>query len=71
MDIDSPITVKLQKAGIYNDKIALITGRKSEETLRDYAATDMDDHKKISNVLSAKPALAYNHNTLYKLLSTL
>ena len=42
---------KLQKAGISNDKIASITGHKSEETLRDYAATDMEDHK-ISNILS-------------------
>ena len=55
---------KLQKAGISNDKIASITGHKSEETLRDYAATDMEDHKKISNILSAKPALAVLCNTV-------
>lgn len=45
---------KLQKAGISNDKIAAITGHKSEQTLRDYAATDMEDHQKISNILSGK-----------------
>ena len=55
---------KLQKAGISNDKIASITGHKNEETLRDYAATDMDDHMKISNILSTKPALAVNCNTV-------
>ena len=43
---------KLQKAGISNDKIAAITGHKSEQTLRDYA--DMEDHQKISKILSSK-----------------
>ena len=55
---------KLQKAGISNDKIASITGHKSEETLRDYAATDMEDHKKISNILSVKPAMGVPCNTV-------
>ena len=45
---------KLQKAGISNDKIATITGHKSEQTLRDYATTDMEDHQKISKILSSK-----------------
>ena len=44
---------KLQKAGISNDKIAAITGHKNEQSLRDYASTDLDDHRKLSNVLSA------------------
>ena len=35
---------KLQKAGISNNKVAAITGYKSEQTLRDYATTDMEDH---------------------------
>ena len=45
---------KLQKSGISNDKIVAITGYKSEQTLRDYAATDMEDHQKISKTLSSK-----------------
>ena len=32
---------KLQNAGISNDKIASITGHKSEESLREYASTDI------------------------------
>ena len=39
-------------------------GHKSEETLRDYAATDMEDHKKISNILSAKPAMGVPCNAV-------
>ena len=44
---------KLQKAGISNDKIAAITGHMNEQSLRDYASADLDDHRKLSNVLSA------------------
>ena len=40
---------KLQKAGILNDKIAAITGHRS---LVDYAETDLEDHFKISKILS-------------------
>ena len=43
---------KFQKAAISNDKIAAITGQ-SEQTLRDYATTDMEDHQKIK-ILSSK-----------------
>ena len=47
---------KLQKARVSNDKIAAITGHKSEQilTLQDYATTDMEDHQKISKILSSK-----------------
>jgi len=45
---------KLENAGISKDKIAAITGHKSEQTLRDYATTDMEDHQKISKILSSK-----------------
>jgi len=36
---------KLQKAGILNDNIAAITGHHNEQSLRDYATTDLEDHK--------------------------
>ena len=38
---------KLQNAGMSNDKIAAVTGHRSEQSLRDYAVADMDDHKSI------------------------
>ena len=44
---------KFQKAAISNDKIAAIAGQ-SEQTLRDYATTDMEDHQKINKILSSK-----------------
>ena len=47
---------KLQKAGISNDKIAAITGHKNEQSLRDYASADLDDHRKLSNILSSVSA---------------
>ena len=47
---------KLQKAGISNDKIAAITGHKNEQSLRDYASADLDDHSKLSNILSSVSA---------------
>lgn len=43
---------KLQKAGISNDKIAAITGHRNEQSLRDYADADPDDHRAISAILS-------------------
>ena len=42
------------RAGVSNDKIAAITGHKSEQTLRDYAIADMEGHQKISKILSSK-----------------
>ena len=42
---------KLQKAGISNDKIAAITGHRNEQSLRDYATVDLEDHKAIGAVL--------------------
>ena len=42
---------KLQKTGISNDKIAAITGHHSEQSLKDYADVDLEDHKSISAVL--------------------
>lgn len=43
---------KLEKAGFSNDKIASITGHKSEQTLQEYSATDLDDHRQISHTLA-------------------
>ena len=43
---------KLQKAGFSNDKIASISGHKSEQSLRDYSDIDMEDHQQISHTLS-------------------
>ena len=52
---------KLQKSGISKDKIASITSHRSEQSLRDYADTDssrdyadtdIDDHAKMSKILS-------------------
>ena len=40
---------KLQKAGVSNDKIA---GHRNEQSLRDYANADPEDHKAISEILS-------------------
>ena len=42
---------KLQKAGFSNNKIASITGHKNEQTLQEYSATDLDDHRQISHML--------------------
>ncbi len=43
---------KLQKAGVSNDRIAAITGHKNEQSLRDYADADPDDHRHISEILT-------------------
>ena len=43
---------KLQKAGVSNDKIAAVTGHHSEQSLRDYAVADMDNHKRMSSTYS-------------------
>ena len=43
---------KLQKAGIPNDKIIAVTGHRNEMSLKAYSDVDVDDHKKISNILS-------------------
>ena len=52
---------KLQKAGFSNDKIASLTGHKSEQTLREYSETDMDDHRQISHTLAqGKPTALRN-----------
>ena len=41
--------MKLQKAGVSNDKIVSITGHKNEQSLRDYTDVDMEDHAKRSD----------------------
>ena len=38
--------MKLQKAGVSNDKIVSITGHKNEQSLHDYTDVDMEDHAK-------------------------
>ena len=43
--------MKLQKAGVSNDKIVSITGHKNEQSLHDYIDVDMEDHAKLSEIL--------------------
>ena len=43
--------MKLQKAGVSNDKIVSITGHKNEQSLRDYTDVDMEDHAKLNEIL--------------------
>ena len=38
---------KLQKAGVTNDRISAITGHQNEQSLRDYADADPEDHRHI------------------------
>jgi len=47
---------KLQKAGISNDKIAAITWHKNEHGLHDHASVDLDNLRKLSNILSSVSA---------------
>jgi len=54
---------KLQKAGVYNDRIAAITGHRNEQSLRDYADADPDDHRTISSILSNPRPLHSNHSS--------
>jgi len=49
---------KLQKAGISNNKIAAVTGHRNEQSLKDYAMADMQDHQHISSILSKPCAVA-------------
>ena len=44
--------MKLQKAGISNDKIVSITGHKNEQSLRDYTDVNMEDHAKLCEILA-------------------
>ena len=43
---------KLQKAGVSNDKIISITGHKTEQSIKAYVDTDLEDHRYISTLLS-------------------
>lgn len=54
---------KLQKAGVSNDRIAAITGHRNEQSLRDYADADPEDHKALSGILC-------NHQPLRDLTNT-
>ena len=49
---------KLQKAGVSNNKIAAVTRHRNEQSLRDYAMADMQDHQHISSILSKPCAVA-------------
>jgi len=55
---------KLQKAGVFNDKIAAITGHQNEQSLRDYANADPEDHQAISEILS-NPRPLQNRTNVY------
>ena len=43
--------MKLQKAGVSNDKIVSITGHKNVQSLCHYTDVDMEDHAKLSKIL--------------------
>ena len=58
---------KLQKAGVPNDRIAAITGHRNEQSLRDYADADPDDHRTISSILSNPRPLHSNPRPLQDL----
>ena len=47
---------KLQKGGEPNDKITAITGRKSEQSIAEYPDTDIEDHRRISLLISHNAA---------------
>ena len=47
---------KLQKGGVPNDKITAITGHKSEQSIAEYADTDLEDHRRISLLISYNAA---------------
>ena len=55
---------KLQKAGVSNDKIAAIPGHRNEQSLRDYANADPEDHQAISEILS-NPHPLQNRTNIY------
>ena len=71
--------MQVTKARISNDKIAAVTGHKNEQSLRDYASTDLDDHRKLSKILSATPVSAriplteldHNHESSSDIMSGL
>ena len=46
------LVCKLQKSGVPNDKITVITGHKSEQSIAYYADTDLDDHQSINHIIS-------------------
>ena len=46
---------KLQKTGVSNDKIIAFTGHRNEMSLKAYCYVDVDEHKKISSILSDHP----------------
>ena len=60
---------KLQKGGVSNDKITAITGHKSEQSIAQYADTDLEDHRKISLLIShnaAAPQPTVPHSSKYR-----
>jgi len=44
---------KLKKAGVDGRNIAAITGHKTEENLRDYDENDLEDHRRLSTIISS------------------
>ena len=61
---------KLQRAGVSNNKIAAVTGHCSEQSLRDYAVADMDDHNRMSSILSKPTVLGDRTNGQPSMLNT-
>ena len=60
---------KLQKGGVSNDKITAITGHMSKQSIAQYADTDLEDHRKISLLIShnaAAPQVTVPHSSEYR-----
>ena len=50
--IQKTLVCKLQKGGVPNGKITAITGYKSEQSIAQYADTDLEEHQIISLLIS-------------------
>ena len=54
--------MKLQKAGVSNDRIVSITGHKNEQSFCDYTDVDMEDHAKHSEILACASTSTNKHS---------
>lgn len=65
--LQKTIVTKLRKAGVTCREIMAITGHKSEQSLADYDALDLNDHRHLGEVLGGvvpdppQPVLAREH----------
>ena len=64
---------KLRKAGISSREIIVITGHKTEESLKNYDDINRDDHRRLSNILSGRNGAigmgVLSQSTFYNMLS--